>query len=146
MANTATQEKKSEAHFWARENRRLYITNGTRKVRFDGFYATLDLTVPIHKEVCEMLKAHRGYGVDFYEVQTQKNTKDQQKTMLAWIRKIVSHSSDGEIDDVTRINGVEKLTALFTDEEIRQMGTSRLNPDIDTLTLEASQNKYIQGV
>lgn len=138
--------KKETAHWWARESQRLYVTNGERKVRFNDYHVTLDLSDPLHKEVNVMLEQHRSKGIEYIKVLTQKNDKVQQKQMLAVIRQMLSPPSDGYADDVAKVSGVLKLAGLFSDEELFKLETSRRNPDVDLLTLEASANKYIQGV
>jgi hypothetical protein len=149
MAKAATQVEGQGAalsHFWSRESGRLYVTNGVRKVRFDDYRVTLDLSDPLHKEVDEMLRTHRSFNVEYHEVVTQKNTRDQQKVMTSQIRQMLSPPTNGEVDEVQKESGMLKLAALFTDEELEKLETYRHNPDVDLLMLEASQNKYIIGV
>lgn len=138
------------AHWWARESGSLYLTEKVdgvqRKVRFKQFCVTLDLADPVHSAVNEMLKSHRSRNVDYHLVVDQKNDASQQKQMMALIRDLLSPSSDGHVDDVAKNSGILKLSAMFTDDELKALDTSRTNPDIDLLTLQASANKYIQGV
>ena len=152
MASKATQDKAAEAvresvaHWWARESQNLFVTNGVRKVRFDLFKVTLDLADPVHREVNDMLEGHRSSGLDFFKVLSQENDKNQQKQMLAIIRELLNPPTDGYSDDVAKVSGVLKLAALFTDDELGEVGVRRTSPDVDLLTLEASTKKYIQGV
>ena len=149
MPKAIQEEKANEmksAHWWSSESQSLYVTNGVRKVRFNDFCVTLDLSDPLHKEVNAMLEDHRSRGVEYHLVLTQKNDRTQQRVMMSKIRQMLSPDSDGHADDVAKVSGVLQLSALFTDEELSELGCARRNPDVDLLTLEASANKFIQGV
>lgn len=146
MATKTSQEKPQTAHWWARDSQSLYVSNGHRKVRFSDYQVTLDLSDPVHKEVDEMLESHRSHKIDCFRVIDQKNTDAQAKQMMKVIRELLAPNTDGYADDVAKNSGILKVAALFSDEELEALDVRRHSPDVDLLTLKASQTKYIQGV
>ncbi len=134
--------------YWSPFNERLIIVTGvtsdpdnqTKAIQFEEFrYETSD------PDEIRRLDASPRKGEFFYAVENGAGNEAERESLMRLLRGMIEPDRFGT-DQVKDESGKLALMALFTGDELKKLGVSRANPDVDRLIRAAMDNKKVEGV
>lgn len=129
--------KGAVVRFWAPENESLII-GGESAIQFAEH--RLMVRTP---SIIKRLENGTGYGKLYFKVVDQKSEGEDRVRMMKFFNRLLEVDRS---DQVKTERGIMAMFALFSEEELAELGVSRSSVDKEKLILAALDNKTIEGV
>ena len=127
--------------YWAPENEALVVGTDPNAgiIQFSGHVLAVGAR---RADLIKVIESNSGFGSLFYRVDQKAGSESEQEDFQAYLTTMLE---DDELDQVKGERALIALAALFTDEELVKMDTSRSNPNKTRLVRAAVASKTLKG-